>query len=447
MSTFDGYVKEFPNLAIDYFRPRALNAPTVHAYLLSHVHSDHLQGLENINFGGAFIYCTQETKELLIRIQEKANRRAARESKQKTYKYGHLRAAYRNTKDLLRVIPLNMPCKIQVGTEDLTVTLFDANHCPGSVMFLVEACNGRAVLYTGDMRADAPFLSSFLANPLMVPYTSALKRLDCIYLDTSASFGGPEYTEKALGCRKLVQAIAQYPKTTCFYFNAWCLGYEDLWLAISRAFNSLIHVDPYHFELFESCRAEPTSHKSIPASSILNILTLDGSVTRFHSCDDSLLCAGRHLESEVRIKAVNVVKKIETGMFDHVVSGLFGDADREGLLPLDSFESDENLQILGEASPEGTQNSFVYEGRSLPKILVIPYARHSSHPELARFVEALRPREVHSCTGNEGWRYHEFCGRQTSDDRIRIYEDIVRQGRWDESPWSRRQKLMDDIHL
>lgn len=36
----------------------------------------------------------------------------------------------------------------EVGKETMTVTLIDANHCPGSVMFLFEGYFG-TILYTG----------------------------------------------------------------------------------------------------------------------------------------------------------------------------------------------------------------------------------------------------------------------------------------------------------
>lgn len=41
------------------------------------------------------------------------------------------------------VLPLD-----EMGRETMTVTLMDANHCPGSVMFLFEGYFG-TILYTG----------------------------------------------------------------------------------------------------------------------------------------------------------------------------------------------------------------------------------------------------------------------------------------------------------
>jgi DNA cross-link repair 1C protein len=51
-----------------------------------------------------------------------------------------------------RPIPLNTPTEIELTPRRrIRVTLFDANHCTGAVIFLVEG-NGRAIIYTGDIR-------------------------------------------------------------------------------------------------------------------------------------------------------------------------------------------------------------------------------------------------------------------------------------------------------
>lgn len=53
------------------------------------------------------------------------------------------------------VLPLD-----EIGRETMTVTLMDANHCPGSVMFLFEGYFG-TILYTG-----GPPKGSLLPSPL-----------------------------------------------------------------------------------------------------------------------------------------------------------------------------------------------------------------------------------------------------------------------------------------
>lgn len=49
-------------------------------------------------------------------------------------------------------MPLDTPTEIELTPLlSIRVTLLDANHCAGAVMFLIEG-DGKAVLYTGDIR-------------------------------------------------------------------------------------------------------------------------------------------------------------------------------------------------------------------------------------------------------------------------------------------------------
>lgn len=55
-----------------------------------------------------------------------------------------------------RPIPLQVPTEMELMAGNrIRVTLFDANHCPGAVMFLIEG-NGKSILYTGDIRGKSP---------------------------------------------------------------------------------------------------------------------------------------------------------------------------------------------------------------------------------------------------------------------------------------------------
>ena len=71
MSTFDGFIKEFPHIRIDYFRTVTGRPPPL-ACFLSHVHSDHLLGLESLK--SPFVYCSAATRCLLLRMEKYPHR-------------------------------------------------------------------------------------------------------------------------------------------------------------------------------------------------------------------------------------------------------------------------------------------------------------------------------------------------------------------------------------
>lgn len=100
---------------------------------------------------------------------------------------------------------------------------------------------GNAVLYTGDIRSEPWFVNNLRRNPILIEYTSGLKTLDCIYLDTSFT-DRVRFPTKADGITELVQKVAKYPPETIFHFTAWTYGYEEVWLALSRALKSKVRI-------------------------------------------------------------------------------------------------------------------------------------------------------------------------------------------------------------
>ncbi|QSS56943.1 DNA repair protein [Histoplasma capsulatum var. duboisii H88] len=296
MSTFDGIVEEFPQIRIDYFRKNP-NRPAPLACFLSHVHSDHLQGLESLR--APFIYCSAATREILLRLEKYPHRinfsKGILESRKQHYK--HL-------SKLLRPIPLQVPTEIELSPRNnIRVTLFDANHCPGAVMFLIEG-NGKAILYTGDIRAESWWVDNLIRNPVLIPYTLGSKLLDKIYLDTTFATKSDVYqtfASKAEGIRELLEKVQTYPDNTLFYLRVWTFGYEDVWLALSAALNTRIHVDRYQMGVYQSLATRVASGFGIDEapflcgfrlgnSQIPGCLTLDHG-TRIHSCEPGMICS------------------------------------------------------------------------------------------------------------------------------------------------------------
>ena len=296
MSTFNGIVTEFPRIRIDYFRTNPSQPPPL-ACFLSHVHSDHLQGIETQK--SPFVYCSPATRRLLLRMETYPHRmnfaKGILEVRKQTYRHLQL---------ILKAIPLQTPTEIQLGAQTkIRVTLFDANHCPGAVMFLIDG-DGKTILYTGDVRAEAWWVNSLIRSPVLIPYTMGEKRLDCIYLDTTFAAKVDVYQDfpsKAAGLQELLQKVQDYPSETIFYFRAWTLGYEDVWVALSTMLGSRVHVDEYQSRLYRSLSDDSRDEFSVTEAPVLNgfqagnhlqpgCLTTDSNGVRIHSCEPGTAC-------------------------------------------------------------------------------------------------------------------------------------------------------------
>lgn len=156
---------------------------------------------------------------------------------------------------LAKPLPLDTPTTIELAPgNSIRVTLIDANHCIGAVMFLIEG-DGKAVLYTGDIRAETWWVNSIVQNPVLAPYALGLRSLDCIYLDTTFATKRAPYKafpSKAEGIKELLEKVSTYSQDTVFYFHSWTFGYENVWVALSSFLDSRIHLDSYRTRIYGS---------------------------------------------------------------------------------------------------------------------------------------------------------------------------------------------------
>ncbi|KAI5308290.1 hypothetical protein KEM55_006086, partial [Ascosphaera atra] len=189
-----------------------------------------------------------------------------------------------------RSIPLGVPTVIELKPQEkIRVTLFDANHCPGSVMFLIEG-NGKSILYTGDVRG------SLIRHPVLIPYTHGKRVIDSIYLDTTFAAARNifrTFPSKAEGIRELLEKVEKYPSDTVFYLRVRTFGYEDVWQALASALNTQVHVDNYQWNLFCGLRK-----RSVVASGAIEGPSLCGFILGH---DHSPGCLTHRVEDAPRI--------------------------------------------------------------------------------------------------------------------------------------------------
>jgi DNA cross-link repair 1A protein len=193
-------------------------SPTVSKhYVLTHFHSDHYGGLTRHFPEGCTIYASPITCRLV------AERLGVPRSR-------------------LRPIPLDTPTPLCGAT----VTLIEANHCPGAALFLFELPAAeppappraaRAILHTGDFR----FSRAMLAHPALRAYTAGAggggRRLDALYLDTTYAHPSHAFPpqEAVVAAATALFAGLRGDPATLFLYGAYTIGKEKMFLAASEA--------------------------------------------------------------------------------------------------------------------------------------------------------------------------------------------------------------------
>ncbi|CAN2391491.1 telomeric loop formation [Pristimantis euphronides] len=124
------------------------------------------------------------------------------------------------------------------GIETVSVTLIDANHCPGSVMFLFEGYFG-TILYTGDFRYD----SSMLACP---PLRNL--KVDVLYLDNTNCDPAQRLPSREEATEQIKELIEKHPYHD-IVIGLYSIGKESLLVELAKTFQSWVTVSQQRLEL------------------------------------------------------------------------------------------------------------------------------------------------------------------------------------------------------
>ncbi len=127
---------------------------------------------------------------------------------------------------------------LHTGVEKMTVTLIDANHCAGAVMFLFQGYFG-CILHTGDFR----YFDGMLDIPL---FTNGIV-INTLYLDNTYCDPKCEFPTKTEAKEKILEIIHNN-SDKYIRFGLDTLGKEDLLHQIAKDQEFPIFVDEFRYK-------------------------------------------------------------------------------------------------------------------------------------------------------------------------------------------------------
>ncbi|UJR30664.1 hypothetical protein I4U23_018188 [Adineta vaga] len=288
MCTYHGILEEYPLISIDSFESYNYTSTM---YFITHIHLDHLVGLERPEFGkhvakiNAPIYMSDISKQLLS-----------------------IMPLYRHLVPYFKSVPIDQPFTLTIQSNDpvqakkkeggdneslkntlsshtpnvgetIVVTCFGSGHCPGSIMIWIEGAHGN-VLFTGDFRlyhGQSKRLVHLHRRRTDNDDNYIFKPIDNIYIDMT--FFRPEILHiptREVSCEALIlwiKSLLKEKSNVHFHFKQSArVGYEQIYRVLYDNLNMRVHVEQNQYEFF-AC---------LPI--IQECLTTDPTITRLHAC-------------------------------------------------------------------------------------------------------------------------------------------------------------------
>ena len=255
-------------------------------------------------------------------------------------------------------VPMNRPTTIQTSDgKNVIVTLLDANHCPGAVMFLFELSNKRKILHVGDFRWDRIKMLKSLQD-----FESLKYRLDDLYLDTT--YCDEKYTllpSQDEVIHATIDAIERLlfddKNNPLFLFGSYSIGKERIYLAVAKHLGKKIFVDKRRYKML--------SLLNLPKND-LNILTTNQKETNLW-----VVPLGY-----IKFEKLKEYEETNSIRYNMIV----------GVRPTGwAFDSSSKKQQDDVISIRKNKNISIFN---------VPYSEHSSFAEIVDCLKCLKPRKI-----------------------------------------------------
>lgn len=410
-------LKEFPTIRIDDFR-NGESEPQPELCFLTHMHEDHTAGLSRKSYYGPVVYCSGATRAFLLNFRAKAGTGEL--------KYNHLRKEV-SGKELISVIEFDKPVEFDLKSgQKVLVTFIDANHCPGAAMVLIQPRqgDGPAILFTGDVRCETWHLNALSHNPSLSPFLANFggERLISLYVDdTFAAHADPykDYVENYVGIDSLARMLLQYPEEVHFCLTDSTTGYEEVMISLAQRLNSKIHMDVYHYNMYQlasdfsplakrllsHCTMKLRSKPDKSSGKNINELA----PVRIHFCQKNFACPYRDPHSPMAyLKPCNqpppAILKLQNAIHEyHTVP--------EGIM--EPFEETPNLY----KGPDQRYFLCLKTQKFFPLFPWFYFSRHASFSEIGRLKDLVQAQNVRSLAGVPLQIFGRAANNMASEDR------------------------------
>ena len=205
----NGHILHGTDIAVDYWKVKGTEESYVH--FLTHLHGDHIVGLTSS--WTKPIYCSEITAMLLEK------------------RHGVSR-------HLLNIVPLNDKIIVTSKSGPFTVMAFDANHCPGALMFYFQGSFG-SIFYCGDFRGSTGLINDCCP---------VAKDADILYLDNTFCDKMCDFPSRSECFIQILNIIRRHPKHEIIILMH-NLGKECMLGELGARLNETIVVSPVCYKL------------------------------------------------------------------------------------------------------------------------------------------------------------------------------------------------------
>ncbi|XP_072500509.1 5' exonuclease Apollo isoform X2 [Notamacropus eugenii] len=155
----------------------------------------------------------------------------------------------------------------------MTVTLIDANHCPGSVMFLFEGYFG-TILYTGDFR--------YTPSMLQEPALRLGKQIHTLYLDNTNCDPALVLPSRQEATHQIAELIRLHPHHDV-KIGLYSLGKESLLEQLALEFQTWVVLSPQRMEV-------------VQLMELADVFTVEEGAGRIHAVNCAEICYSAMLQ-------------------------------------------------------------------------------------------------------------------------------------------------------